>query len=231
MSCHHDTNTTNKAVGNPLSAKSHILDNGAAATQDFGPVNNICAHLNAFHCYADERDRYVEATHFCAHLNEDVRQCLIYDSPEPNARLIGVEYMITPALFETLDTEERKLWHTHVFEVKSGQLIMPKPALIPTSAWEIAENKEMEEVITLYGKTFHFWQVDRGDKLPLGMPKLMGSYTEKESFPEFDKVMKDRDSRYGVDHKEKAKVREYIKVPDLHPGEYLPMLLGRGEVC
>jgi hypothetical protein len=127
--------------------------------------------------------------------------------------------MISTKLFETLDTEERKLWHTHAFEVKSGMLVMPKPAIIPTSAWEIAENKEMEEVVTLYGKTFHFWQIDRGDKLPLGMPRLMGSYTEKESFPEFDKAVGERDKRIGVDHKEKQKVREYIKVPDLHPGE------------
>src|SRR5690606_4954629 len=97
--------------------------------------------------------------------------------------------------------------------------VMPKPALIPTSVWEIAENKEMEEVVTLYGKTFHFWQIDRGDKLPLGMPKLMGSYTEMESFPQFEKAVGERDKRIGVDHKEKQKVREYIKVPDLHPGK------------
>lgn len=130
-----------------------------------------------------------------------------------------MEYMISAALFETLEHEERKLWHTHVFEVKSGMLIMPKPAAIPTEEWEAAENKVMEDLVTVYGKTFHFWQVDRGDKLPLGMPRLMGSYTERESFPEFEEAVGGRDRRYGVEYKEKEKVREYIKVPELHPGK------------
>jgi hypothetical protein len=46
-----------------------------------------------------------------------MRQCLIYDAATNPARLIGVEYMITPKLYEKLDKEERKLWHSHDFEV------------------------------------------------------------------------------------------------------------------
>lgn len=38
--------------------------------QDFRPVKNICAHLNAFHVYANDTSRFVEANHYCAHLNE-----------------------------------------------------------------------------------------------------------------------------------------------------------------
>ena len=126
--------------------------------------------------------------------------------------------MITPALFETLDAEERKLWHSHVFEVKSGMLIMPGPNALPTAAWEVAETKEMEEVIGLYGKTYHFWQVDRGDQLPLGKPELMMSFTEAGQCPSpgFDEVVGERDKRYGVDHQQKAKKREYIKEPETH---------------
>ncbi|KAL8646934.1 MAG: hypothetical protein Q9210_005852, partial [Variospora velana] len=121
--------------------------------KNFAPIQGICAHLNAFHVYVDEPDRCVEANHYCTHLNEDVRQCLIYDIPSPNARLIGIEYMISPALFNTLDATERKLWHSHVYEVKSGMLIMPSPASMPDAAWEVAETKEMEDVVGLYGKT------------------------------------------------------------------------------
>lgn len=87
--------------------------------------------------------------------------------------------MITPKLYATLDTDERKLWHSHVFEVKSGMLIMPQPSVaVPQSAWEMAETKEMEDVIELYGKVYHLWQVDRGDKIPLGEPKLMTSFSK-----------------------------------------------------
>lgn len=147
----------------------------------------------------------------------EVRQCILYDSPEPNARLIGIEYMISPRLYETLDQEERKLWHSHVFEVKSGMLIMPQPSMMPEAAWEAAENKEMEAVVELYGKIYHLWQTDRGDKLPLGEPQLMTSFTASDQF-DFEKMVGERDQRFGSDYKKKQKVREYIEEPKIHPG-------------
>lgn len=58
-------------------------------------------------------------------------------------------------------------------------LIMPNPT-VPGAVWEIAETAEMKEVVGLYGKTYHFWQVDRGDTLPLGKPELMMSFTKDE---------------------------------------------------
>jgi hypothetical protein len=105
------------APGGKTTLKDSILENGAAATQNFAPVKAICAHLNAFHVYADDTSRTVEANHYCTHLSADVRQCLIYDAPKNPARLIGVEYMITKRLYEALPEEERKLWHSHEYEV------------------------------------------------------------------------------------------------------------------
>lgn len=92
----------------------------------------------------------------------------------------------------------------------------------------------MEEIIPLYGKTFHFWQVDRGDTVPLGMPQLMGSFVDedmvKRTFPSLDKMIEDRDQRFHLDHKTKAKAREYIENPKKHPGKFkcsdMHMLLG-----
>jgi hypothetical protein len=126
--------------------------------------------------------------------------------------------MITPRLFKTLPTEEKHLWHTHVFEVKSGELIMPQPAtsMLPKAVWEAAEKAEMAQVVELYGKTWHLWQVDRGDQLPLGEPKLMVSLTSEEDtkmvkgFPE---MLKDRDTRFGVSTEEKKENRKDIPEP------------------
>ena len=122
-------------------------------------------------------------------------------------------------LYATLDAEERKLWHSHVFEVKSGMLIMPQPsALMPTAAWEQAESAEMEDVVELYGKVYHLWQVDRGHKIPLGEPKLMTSFTKAEQMPDFETVVSERDSRFGgADWRRKKEIREYIKEPKIHP--------------
>lgn len=97
--------------------KDQVLEAGASSTQSFEPVNSICAHLNAFHVYASNPSRHVEANHYCTHLSADLRQCLIYDTPTNPARLIGIEYMVPKAVYERLDVEERKLWHSHVYEV------------------------------------------------------------------------------------------------------------------
>ncbi|CCT68206.1 related to DUF1264 domain protein [Fusarium fujikuroi IMI 58289] len=224
---------TNEGMGNPLSAKNQVLTAGAAVTQEFRPVKHICAHLNAFHAYADDPSRFVETNHYCAHLStsltnrstrsltpadEDVRQCLLYDSDEPNARLIGIEYMINPKLYETLDKEERKLWHSHVYEVKSGMLIMPNRA-VPESAWQVAENYEMNQVVQLYGKVYHLWQTDRGDTLPLGEPKLMTSFTGDGQF-DFEKHVGERDWKFGTDWRVKKEARKDIPSPAVHEGEY-----------
>ncbi|KIO31930.1 hypothetical protein M407DRAFT_217209 [Tulasnella calospora MUT 4182] len=194
----------NRASGEPLTTKNFILDTGAAATPDFRPVKPNCAHLNAFHACAHESTRCVEANHFCSHLNEDVRQCILYDSPEPNARLIGIEYMISPT--------EHKLWHSHVYEINSGTFVMPKPTTMPEALWQKAETAEMEDVITLYGKVYHLWRFDRGDKLPLGQPQLMTSST-------FERAVSERDAKFSTDHKQKQKEREYIQESEVHPSQ------------
>lgn len=132
--------------------------------------------------------------------------------------------MVTPRLFKTLPPEERKLWHTHEYEVKSGMLIMPSPSGMPNSAWEAAETAEMRDIIPLYGKVYHFWQVDRGDPVPMGPPQLMGSFTSEERVKLVHKeglkgLARDRDQRFGVDISVKAEKRKDIEPVEKDPGE------------
>lgn len=148
--------------------------------------------------------------------DDEVRQCLLYDSDGPGARLIGIEYMITEALYETLPQDERRLWHSHVYEVKSGMLIMPNRN-VSEALWEVAENKEMEQVVNLYGKVYHLWQTDKGHKLPLGEPQLMTSFTADGQF-DFEKHVGGRDRRFGSDYRRKADARKDIAEPQIHPG-------------
>ncbi|RMJ26958.1 DUF1264 domain protein [Aspergillus sp. HF37] len=192
----------------------------AAPSTEFKPLHNICEFLHALHIYTDEARhnvaRYVEATHFCAHARKDLRQCLIYDSPEKDARLIGVEYMIPAHVYQTLPDDEKKLWHSHDFEVKSGMLVLPKPAGADAAVWERAETEAMKEIVGLYGKTWHFWQVDRGDSLPLGHPVLMGSLTDANQVDLASAIAR-RDQAFGIDHKKKASQRAEIAVPRIDP--------------
>lgn len=98
-------------------------------------------------------------------------------------------------------------------------LVMPQNAM-PEAAWQAAENKEMEQVVELYGKVYHLWQVDRGDPLPMGEPQLMTSFTEPGQLDYGE--MRRRDERLGIDYEKKRDAREYIKEPDIHPGKCLP---------
>ena len=86
----------------------------------------------------------VRVHHFCSHLNKDVRQCILTDSGDRGARIIGIEYMISKELFEGLDPEEKKLWHSHDYEVHSGTL--STPGLPPVIA-----NQDLKDVQNLYG--------------------------------------------------------------------------------
>jgi len=186
------------------------MDKLTQFTQDFTPVKKIHEHLCGFHFYSHDMTRQVEAQHYCSHLRDDVRQCVIYDSTEKDARLIGVEYIISAKLFDSLPDDEKKYWHSHVYEVKSGMLILPSAA--PSVVVDPAEKVAMKEVINTYGKTWHFWQVDLGHPLPLGPPQLMMAFT-RDGQLDTAKVAA-RDARIGESTEKKRKEREDI-VPDM----------------
>jgi Protein of unknown function (DUF1264) len=65
----------------------------------FAPVKQIHQCLHAFHVPAQDRTTFVESYHYCSHARDGMHQCVIYDSKEPDARLLGVEYIITEERF------------------------------------------------------------------------------------------------------------------------------------
>jgi hypothetical protein len=189
--------------GSQRSAKSKILDTGADVLQNKKPIDAMCAYLNGFHFYADDRGRQVEAHHFCTHLTEDFHQCVIYDSNESNAKLIGIEYIVSERVFRSLPDDEKKLWHSHNYEVKSGELIAPR---VP----EVAEHALMKDLVTTYGKTWHTWQIDRDASFPLGIPQLMMGFTRDGQINAA--MVEDRDRRFhtstAADRRQRADIAE-----------------------
>ncbi|KAF5752534.1 hypothetical protein HS088_TW01G00449 [Tripterygium wilfordii] len=199
-----------KVPGEPVNTGTALLETATAAIQGFGPVNKIHQHLCAFHFYAHDMTRQVEAHHFCGHQNEEMRQCLIYDSPDPDARLIGLEYIVSENLFLTLPDEEKRMWHSHEYEVKSGVLFLPG---VPGPI----QRQDLEKVCKTYGKVFHFWQVDKGDNLPLGPPQLMMALTRDGQL--YDHLARDVEKRYKVSFEKERESRASMEGPELgiHP--------------
>jgi Protein of unknown function (DUF1264) len=192
--------------GHPL--KHRLLDLAAGVIQPKYPLDAMSTYLNGFHMYADEMGRQVEATHFCIHLRHDLHQCVIFDRNAPDARLIGIEYIISEERFRGLPEDEKRLWHSHHYEVKSGTLVAPG---IP----DLAERSYFSDLVTTYGKTFHTWQYDRDD-FPYGIPQLMMGFTQDGQADEA--LIRDRDRRLGVSAARKRQNRADIPDPAVVPG-------------
>jgi hypothetical protein len=80
---------------------------------------------------------------------------LLLSSDDTNAKLIGVEFHITEKLFDGLPADEKRLWHSHAYEVKSGAMLAPR---LPDSA----EKELMKQMAFTYGKAWSFWDTVKG---------------------------------------------------------------------
>ena len=198
-----------QSPGSEESGKTRSLEAGAALLQSKAPVGALNAYLDGFHFYSGNMKAQMEAHHYCANVNEDLIQCVIYDGNVSAARLMGVEYIVSEKLFASLSPAEKTLWHSHVHEVKSGQLIAPGiPAL--------AEHELMEKLVHTYGKTFHTWHTDMQHELPLGVPKLMMGFTQDGQID--PALVAARDERFGVSTEENKARRADIETPATLPG-------------
>ena len=197
-----------KAPGAAESSTTKALELGAAALQNKPPIDALNAYLDGFHFYSGQMALQMEAHHYCAIVNEEVIQCVIYDGNARDAKLMGIEYIVSKRLYGTLPAAEKQLWHSHVHEVKSGQLIAPG---IP----QPAEHALMEKLAGTYGKTWHTWHTDLDKALPLGVPQLMMGFTADGQANAA--MVQARDQRFGIDSAQKRKDRASIAAPAIDP--------------
>jgi hypothetical protein len=204
-------NTSSKVStpGTEETAKTKALEAGANLLQNKTPVNALNAYMDGFHFYNGDLQGQMEAHHYCGHLSEEMIQCVIFDGNGEQAKLMGVEYIVSGALFAKLTAEEKKLWHSHVHEVRSGQLIAPG---IP----EVAEHEFVENIAGTYGKTWHTWHTDKDLELPLGSPLLMMGFTQDGQADE--RMVSERDRRFDVSSAENRRKRADIAYPPVDPG-------------
>ena len=197
-----------RSPGDEETARTKLLEGGANLLQDKVPLATLDAYLNGFHFYNGNMQGQMEAHHYCGHVNEDVIQFIIFDGNDKDAKIMGVEYIVSAALFAGLPQEEKHLWHSHVHEVRSGGLIAPG---IPV----VVEKELMSKLASTYGKTWHTWHTDRRQSLPLGAPMLMMGFTADGQVNE--QMVGDRDRRFGVSTVEIRKQRADIPSPGVDP--------------
>jgi len=154
--------------GQEKSTETRVLEAGARALQRSAPLGPMDIYLVGFHPMKEAPSHQMEAHHFCHQMNEDFAQCVLFDANTPEARLVGIEYIVSESLYAKLPAAERAYWHPHNGEILSGQLVAPG---IPLAAEKALMRKKMNS----YGKTWHVWNTP-ADALPIGPPMLAWSF-------------------------------------------------------
>ncbi len=178
-------------AGLGLGAAAKADDHGAKPGGNAGmmaPVGGLHAHFCGIHIAKKNPKFQLIAQHYCGPLNEDTHQCLLFDSCEKNAKLLGVEYIISDKLYQGLSKEEKKYWHPHTYEVLAGGLTAP-------SMKADDEMKFMKALLTTWGKSWHTWP-DPTTAVPIGEPLLMWAVTGDGQID--DKIVAARDKQFNV---------------------------------
>jgi len=191
-------------------ACSQAPDLVADTTQLMDPVERIDMHVIGFHPMKDDPHHAMEAHHYCSRLSDDFTQCVLFDGVGKDARMNGIEYIVSERVFEAMPEEERKYWHPHNFEIMSGQLVMPG---ISASA----EHDAMTSLVNSYGKTWHVWDTGgpgmEGTPLPYGEPMLAWSYNAVGEAPK--QLIQARDREFGISSEKRMQERQDL-APLLH---------------
>jgi hypothetical protein len=176
--------------------------------ENWTPVNQMGLYLCAFHVAKENPAFEIEAHHYCAPAGGDLHQCVIYDSKAPNAKLLGIEYIIGNDTYQKLPAEEKKYWHPHAYEIVSGQLIAPD---MPKQGDDVFPG-----LVNTWGKTWHTWR-DPKNPVPMGEPMLMWSAGGDGQIS--DKLVQHRDAQFGISTpaiRERRKAMGYV-VPNIPP--------------
>jgi hypothetical protein len=164
-----------------------------------GPMSDPHFHVCGIHMAKKNPSIQFLTHHYCtAHSGGpegDVVQCVLFDGTGKNAKLLGVEYIISDEAYRKLPEEEKKYWHAHTYEILGGALTAPS-----MSAED--ELKFMKAVLKTWGKAWHTWP-DPKTAVPVGEPLLIWSAMGDGQLNE--KLLAQRDREFKVDT---AKLRE-----------------------
>ncbi|WP_424494869.1 OBAP family protein [Salinimicrobium sp. GXAS 041] len=199
-SCGEDRKSDTEVPGRDESTKTNVLETGSNLIQTKAPFDPMEVYLVGFHPMKEDPGHQMEAHHFCTQVNEDFAQCALFDGNTEDAKLTGIEYIISEKLFESLPEEEKQYWHPHNYEILSGQLVAPG---LP----DVAEMELMDSKMNSYGKTWHVWSSDKDD-LPLGDPMLAWSFNrDGEVQP---RLVEKRDEAMDIETQDKREERKEL---------------------
>ncbi|CAE6692384.1 DUF1264 domain-containing protein [Candidatus Nitrotoga fabula] len=113
--------------------------------------------------------------HYCKPINDDVIQCILFESTDPNARLTEIEYMVSKKLARSAIPKWSHVqnWHDHKQEIETGRVAIVNPT-------DPKEVKGLADYVAdTDGIIFHLWPKDA--PIPdgsVGIPQSVGHWEE-----------------------------------------------------
>ncbi|CAN5267755.1 hypothetical protein BH11PLA2_BH11PLA2_12250 [soil metagenome] len=183
------------AFGTGLGTLTCTADHVEQKDNHATPLSGGHAHFCGIHMAKNNPKFQIVTQHYCAAHSGGMFQCVLFDSTGKDAKLLGIEYIISDEMYQKLPADEKKYWHVHTYEVLSGGLIAP--------GMEPAKEEEfMKMILTTWGKAWHTWP-DPKTPVPMGEPLLIWSLTADGQVDEA--LVAGRDKEFKI---ETAKIRE-----------------------
>ncbi|MGB1559902.1 MAG: DUF1264 domain-containing protein [Sinimarinibacterium flocculans] len=159
------------------------------------PLLPMTLYLTAVQPFKAQPDSQVEAHQYCAEVDAQLWQCIVFDRPAADARLLGTRYIASPLLYESLPAEERALWHPLNYEILSGLLAAPQLA-------DAAELSLMERLLNHYAQSWYLPEAEDSVHPP---PRMAWSFNRNgEADPE---LLRRYAEATGIDFSERARRR------------------------
>ncbi len=139
----------------------------AVGAEPASPATGYDIHVQAPHLHPDGTvgGPY---HHYCKGISDKILQCLLFESTDPKAALIGIEYFVAKDLTRKLSPIQwHRYFHDHKVEIATGRVQVLEPA---DKAKEIADAASKTD-----GVIYHLWQ--KGLEFPDGsvsFPQSLG---------------------------------------------------------
>ena len=132
---------------------------GETMPADSSPATGFTLHIDAKRHFPGNPNFI--AHHWCRPAG-GITECQLYDSDNPNARLVGVEVVVPTATWKTYSQSERALWHYHRVEIPKVSATLP--GMSPEQA-----KKVVASLLETYGKIYLLWDPSKLNQ-PMGQP-------------------------------------------------------------
>ncbi len=145
-----------------------IAPQAAVSGEPKSPVEGFDIHVQAPHMMADGTPGG-PFHHYCKGVSDQILQCLLFDSTDPKAKLVAIEYFVAKDLTRKLPAIQwHRHFHDHKVEIATGRVqILDMPADQAAKVAEIAAGTD--------GVIYHLWP--HGQAFPDGtvtFPQSLG---------------------------------------------------------